>query len=144
MMCSHSILCLKSNLSMNNSLRICFLPLYYSAKLFSLNPFSLNSKKSPKYSIIGSIYSILTASLYGMYHLYASSKKTDAPETGNLVTFLINTYNQYSGCFLVVSLVYMSVIQQRSVMKIIENLFDFDVLLMDAFAVKINNFQWMW
>lgn len=79
-----------------------------------------------------------------MYHLYATSKKTDAPETGNLVTFLINTYNQYSGCFLVVTLVYMSVIQQKTVMKINENLFDFDILLMDAFAVKINNFQWMW
>lgn len=129
---------------MNNSLRICFLPLYYTAKLFSLNPFTLNSKKSPKYSLIGSVYSILTASAYGIYHFYASSKKTDAPDTKNLVTFLINTYNQYSGCFLAVSLIYMSVIQQRNVIKIIDNLFEFDVLLMEAFAVKINNFQWMW
>lgn len=129
---------------MKYSLRKCILPLYYSAKLFSLNPFTLNSKKYPKYSLIGSAYSIITASIYGIYHLYATQKKTDAPVTGNLVTFLINTYNQYSGCFLVVSLVYLSVIQQRTVMKIIENLFNFDVLLMEAFAVEINNFQWMW
>lgn len=131
---------------MSSNLKIHFKAFYLIGKLFCLNPFMLAKNGAPKYSIIGNGHCLLFALGYGYFHLYVSINNMQAKETKadtNLVRTIIDVYNQFAGCTILLSIILISVLRQSNLMQSILIFYETDQLIEDKFKLKINNIKWM-
>lgn len=101
------------------------------------------SQRSLKFSIAGIVHVVAFCTAYGSYHVYSTLElfsKTKRPE---LVRMVIDLINQYAGCCLVVTLVSAALVNQHSLMKLINTLFEIDDLLMSRLNIAARSGRWL-
>lgn len=121
--------------------KLCYLfPLYIICKVLSIFPITIGIKGPPRFSIIGSSYSLVTAIVYCIYHL----SQLKRVKNSNLVGFIIDTYNQHVGSFLVFALIFHGVLKQQKIIDFLKNTDNFDQIFSTNFpTIQINYNKWI-
>lgn len=119
-------------------LKQALLPLHIISKVLCIGPFSLGKLESSKF---GSIITLCQAFSYSIFHIWMSNY--DLSKTAkNMVRQLIDSYNRFSGfiafCFLVVA----TILVQRKIVRLIQNIEDIDCVFEEKFNMTVDNQKW--
>lgn len=100
------------------------------AKLFFVLPFrvNLNSGRVEK-SVVGVVFNLLVGFAYYAFHLKSAYAQMISQEDTNFVTKLIDSYNQYTGCSILMLIIVNSCYFQSSIVRVVEHLQTVDTFL---------------
>ncbi|XP_065073858.1 uncharacterized protein LOC135697651 [Ochlerotatus camptorhynchus] len=104
---------------------------------------NLEAKRRIKISIIGTVHVVALCTAYAVYHVYSVHSKFSDRQRPNLVRVAIDLTSQYAGLCLVIILVSAALVNQRSLMKLINALFEIDDLLMSRLNIAVPNGRWL-
>lgn len=100
------------------------------AKLFFVLPFRVNlhSGRVEK-SVVGVVFNLLVGFAYYAFHLKSAYAQMISQEDTNFVTKLIDSYNQYAGCSILMLIIVNSCYFQSSIVRVVEHLQTVDTFL---------------
>lgn len=103
----------------------------------------LDGKRRTKISITGTVHVMALCSAYAVYHVYSVLPQFSERQRPNLVRVTIDLTSQYGGLSLMIMLVAAALVNQRSLMKLINALFEIDDLLMRRLNIAVPNGRWL-
>lgn len=109
-----------------------FIFIFLAAKLLILLPFDISVRtgkvKCTKYGVYASL---LVGATYYTFHLYSAYYQMITQHDSNFVTRLIDSYNQYAGCSILMTIYIVMCINQRQLVEAIQAIQSVDQFLLD-------------
>lgn len=104
--------------------------IYLPAKLLCVVPFNINLKTGKaSNSLLGSFVVILSGIFYYAFHLYSAYQQMISQQDTNFVSKLIDSYNQYAGCSILMIIILNSCYHQSKVVQVINTIQQVDDIL---------------